>query len=400
METAIQTLSGEPFTRGNRFELLVDGPEFYPARLEMIRNARHTIDLTTFLWCDDESGLAVAEALASAARERNVRVRVIVDWANDKPHARGYQTMRDAGVEMLIFNPLSWGVLNALKRMHQKTMIVDGTELLLGGANLCDEYMVPHAARGLWRDLELRVRGPQVSRVQARIDATWNWMAQEDNANRIQEGAPLLRRYEEPTPVPRHPEAGTARGIFLYQQPRIRPEDEARHIELYRQLLLSARERIILYDAYLIPPRDLEEALKDRARKGVSVDIITNSLKSNDMGQVFVSSSLSHFGRLMRAGVRIWEAKERTYHAKGFLIDRSALSVGSHNFTNHSHRNNGESNLLTDQPEAIDRFERMFAEDTAGDELHLITPQDLIARSNALDEQGFLILGTWLTPFF
>src|SRR5688500_9642380 len=72
----LQRLAGEPVTLWNRTQLYVDGPEFFPIRLEMIRNARHTIDLITFLWCDDEAGMAVAKALADASRDRGVRVRV------------------------------------------------------------------------------------------------------------------------------------------------------------------------------------------------------------------------------------------------------------------------------------------------------------------------------------
>src|SRR5438067_514991 len=60
---------------GNRCALLRDGVEAYPAMLDAIRSAQHSIRLETYMFIDDAVGRLFARALAEAA-ERGVRVRV------------------------------------------------------------------------------------------------------------------------------------------------------------------------------------------------------------------------------------------------------------------------------------------------------------------------------------
>jgi cardiolipin synthase len=401
LEKSVQLLSGEPFTRGNEIRFMVDGPEYFPVRLDLIQNAASTIDLTTFLWCDDDAGLAVARALAEASSVRHVRVRVMVDGLNNKDHDQAYKIMTDAHVHLVKFNPPSWGAQDVLKRAHEKIMVVDGERALVGGANLCDEYMLTTAKRGMWHDQEFLAQGPVVARIQDRLDHTWNWVAHRENEVRLDPNLPYqipLPIYKEPTPAPRA-EVGSARAVFLYQQPLIRPDDEDRSMELYARLFRSAKEHILFYDAYLIPPKVIELALEDRARNHVRVDIVTNSSGSNDMGPIFVQSSVTNYARLMKAGAHIWESRKRTYHNKGFLVDRTMLAVGSHNLT---HIKNGESDLLTDDPAAMDRFEKMFADDQEGGDVGIyeVTPKILIDKARTLGDQTYLIVGTWLHGLF
>src|SRR5690606_32092691 len=61
------------------YALLLDyGQDALVSRLDLIRGARHSIDLQTYIFDEDDAGHLVLDELMAAAR-RGVRVRVLVD---------------------------------------------------------------------------------------------------------------------------------------------------------------------------------------------------------------------------------------------------------------------------------------------------------------------------------
>jgi cardiolipin synthase A/B len=368
----------EPWTGQNELQLLNTGKEFFPVRLEMIKNANHTIDLITFLWCDDEAGNAIAEELIAAAY-RGVRIRVTVDFFNIKGGGPIYERLRNAGIRPLIYHPPSWGWDEINKRIHEKIMIVDGDEALVGGANLCNEYMTGKI-KGLWHDLEFHIRGTLASRIQLHMDRTWNFMAQKEyEVRRGNQNSMLTSRhrsgaFENQRLVPRifplygqTPSSllreGSSTALFLYQQTYRDPEHAEKFLTIYSQLVQSARDQVIIVAPYLIPAPEIKEALIATAKRGVRVQLLTNSQKSIDKTIQFVAnSSRGHYLDLLAAGVEIYESQATTFHSKAILIDSHYLTVGSHNFTNRSFRMSGESAILTTDGEAIAKFKQLTQE--------------------------------------
>ena len=62
-----------PWREGNRFELLVDGPEFFPRMLVAIARAQQQVELELYLVEAGSCAQAMVQALVQAA-ERGVRV--------------------------------------------------------------------------------------------------------------------------------------------------------------------------------------------------------------------------------------------------------------------------------------------------------------------------------------
>src|SRR5699024_8254883 len=62
----------------NYATLLDNGENALAARLSLIHAARHTIDLQTYIWSDDDVGTLVLDALVAAAR-RGVQVHLLAD---------------------------------------------------------------------------------------------------------------------------------------------------------------------------------------------------------------------------------------------------------------------------------------------------------------------------------
>ena len=71
----------------------------------------------------------------------------------------------------------------------------------------------------------------------------------------------------------------------------------------------------------------------------------------------------SHFSRLLRAGVRIYERHDTTLHAKACVIDGVWASIGSSNADWRSVLHNAEANLVMLDREFAAELERVFRAD-------------------------------------
>src|SRR5262249_1329405 len=100
-EQAFWRAAGARLLPGNDARILKDGNENYPAWLEAIESAQHTIHFESYIIHEDEQGHIFADALAAKARE-GVRVRLIYDWvgAFNVTSNKFWRRLREAGVEV------------------------------------------------------------------------------------------------------------------------------------------------------------------------------------------------------------------------------------------------------------------------------------------------------------
>ena len=97
---AMGVLLGPPMLSGNRYRVLVNGDQIFPAMLEAIRGARQTITFETYIYWSGEIGKEFADALAERARA-GVKVHVLLDWVGtQKMDEALLDEMKAAGVEV------------------------------------------------------------------------------------------------------------------------------------------------------------------------------------------------------------------------------------------------------------------------------------------------------------
>ena len=70
LRRTIEGLIGVPATEGNQIDVLRNGIEVFPAMLEAIDGAQHSIDFLTFVYWKGRIGAEFAEHLAARARGR------------------------------------------------------------------------------------------------------------------------------------------------------------------------------------------------------------------------------------------------------------------------------------------------------------------------------------------
>ena len=90
----------------------------------------------------------------------------------------------------------------------------------------------------------------------------------------------------------------------------------------------AARRRIYITTPYLIVDRALTTALRNAAARGVDVRIVTPHIPDKKM--VFQLTRAS-YGRLLEAGVRIYEYTPGFIHSKQILVDDEIALVGTVN---------------------------------------------------------------------
>lgn len=112
------------------------------ARVDMIRRAKTSIDLESYIFNNDNAGKIILKEL-EAASKRGVKVRILVDkffgvFKMDEYHA---QELKKHGIEMRYYNTSPLLQLSTFQsRNHRKLMVRDGEEAITGGRNIADEY--------------------------------------------------------------------------------------------------------------------------------------------------------------------------------------------------------------------------------------------------------------------
>ncbi|MEN0059940.1 MAG: phospholipase D-like domain-containing protein, partial [Bdellovibrio sp.] len=179
--TPAMTFSEAPHT----VQLLDVGGPVLERFLDIIEKAEHSVDISNYLInYNDYSSLLVFDAIQKkAANNKNCKARILLEDSTSA--GVGYRDtefwawrkfvrdMKARGIEFRVFNPRSKNPINGNVRTHQKFIIADGHEMVLGGRNLSDDYygIVPFYNR---LDKEIYVKGPIVKVTQDRFLELWN----------------------------------------------------------------------------------------------------------------------------------------------------------------------------------------------------------------------------------
>ena len=139
--------------------------------LSLIAAAEHSFRMLMYMFNPDRDGDAVRNALTEAAR-RGVDVKLLIDGFGSAATPKFFADLGQAGGEYCVFNP-TYG-RRYLLRNHQKLIVIDDATVLIGGANIDATYLDDRSA-GHWRDLWLRVDGPEAALPARYFDGLFRW---------------------------------------------------------------------------------------------------------------------------------------------------------------------------------------------------------------------------------
>ncbi|MFB6937119.1 MULTISPECIES: phospholipase D-like domain-containing protein [Streptomyces] len=314
----LERLIGIAATEGNALVALRNGDEIFPAMLDAIRSAEHTVDMMTFVYWKGAIAREFAHALADRARA-GIRVRLLLDGFGSRLIDKDLLVeMGRAGVQVAWFRkPLYLSLLKQNHRCHRKVLVVDEQVAFTGGVGIAEEWCGDARNPQEWRDTHVEVRGPAVDGIAAAFAQNWAECHDElfDDRDRFTLHSP---QGDAVVQVVR----GSA--SFGWQDMQT----------LIRVIIESAEERLRLATAYFSPDAHFIELLCAAARRGVEVEILLPGPHTDK--RVCQLAGQRFYEDLLGCGVKIYQYQPTMMHAKVITVDRTAALVGSTNFNRRS----------------------------------------------------------------
>jgi cardiolipin synthase C len=388
--------------------------------------AERSLDIQYYAWYDDLTGRLLASELLQAA-ERGVRVRLLLDDLDARARHDLFQVMDlHPNLEVRIFNPFysRYGTLGKVAeylvrgtrlnhRMHNKAWIADNRVAIVGGRNVGDEYFGA-SDQSNFSDLDLVLAGPVVEQVSRAFDEYWNCpdaipvssfdvhkptqadlqkLLRESQAFRTEAGASTYvmalrdpaKRAELIADAPHPIEARDIR-VLVDDPSKVGTREQglraSQVLDSLSRVMDAAERELLIVSPYFVPGKQGAESLAAIARRGIRVEVLTNSLDATDVVAVHVGYT-RYRKELLRNGVELYEMKRSdgegakgrhvsllgstgaTLHTKAMVVDDRWAFVGSMNIDPRSANLNTEMGVLVDSPELAGQLRSQFEENTS-----------------------------------
>jgi phosphatidylserine/phosphatidylglycerophosphate/cardiolipin synthase-like enzyme len=339
-----------PWRDDNQFNLMIDGPQFFPRMIAAIDAAKQQVELELYLVEAGVCAEAVVQALVNAA-QRGVIVRCLFDDFGSLAFTLSLRSrLTEAGVILRFYNRVHWrrGLRN-FYRDHRKLLLVDKELAVVGGTGVTDEFWRPDQDTSEWHEVMVEIRGPLVMDWQALFDRQFHANPRR-RAWRPAENFGLPR-------LPKSPVSGQGFGRVAYA-------DSRQHRDILQSLvraLNTSKKRIWLATPYFLPTWKVRRALRRAASRGVDVRLLLTGPRTDHPSVRYAGHR--YYPRLLKAGVKIFEYQPCFLHLKMVLVD-NWVSIGSCNFDHWNLRFNLEANLEAIDPgltlAVTESFERDF----------------------------------------
>lgn len=389
--------------------ILDTGDEALLARIHLIRSAKQSICIQTYIWGNDETSRFVAYELIQAAK-RGVQIRVLLDqWVSlgaseETAELIAFFTTCHPNVRIKYYNPIVHKVKSshlkilgsvathfrqANQRMHNKIFLVDNRFAIVGGRNYENDYFDRGSQRN-FRDRDAVLSGPVVSSVSASFEEYWSFQwtvpSQEmTDVNQVisegntpfyesKEDFDIVGKFDDMERIASDPneienrlvrKCRTVRRVkFVADKPA---KNQSRNLALELDAFLSQAERSILMQSpYLVFDKRAIQAFKRLrcTKPELDIRVSTNSLAATDNLYAY---SISHRQRKMflrDLKFQVFELKPfpqdlgmivprleslevpLCIHAKTYVVDEDITWVGSFNLDPRSVHLNTETALI------------------------------------------------------
>lgn len=320
---ATYALTGLPLLAGNKVTVLRNGESAYPAMLGAINKATNKVDLSTYIFENNNSGHAFTEALCAAVN-RGVTVRVIVDAMGELySWPRVSRRLRLRGVRVERFGPprLRSQLPGLNLRNHRKLLVVDEQIGFTGGMNIGDRHFVEEGAtRHPAADTQFQLEGPIVTQLAMGFSQTWQQVTGEQPKK-----------------------AGIEQAVHGDSRCRVIVDGPDFNLDKLSNVLLAAiaqaKISIRIMTPYFLPSREMLAALQTAALRGVAVTLVLP--EKNNL--IYVHWAMRNMlWELLYYNIRVAYQPPPFNHSKLFMVDGEYLLIGSANFDPRSLRLNYE----------------------------------------------------------
>lgn len=345
--------------------LLDDSAPAMAARINLVRAARRTIDVQTYIWDQDDAGQLMLDELVQAAR-RGVRVRILADqlFSFNDPGLLDRLARISPNLQVRLYNPtfhkahiqpleFAAGIVCCFmqfnQRMHNKLLLVDDTIGITGGRNYQDRYFNWDDAFD-YIDRDVMVGGPAAAQMASSFALFWNHRRalplthlRDVNRRILSDPAPPAwpaPHYRRPLRVAQvqqaaedpawlqawlvDPSLRVGKVDYFSDLPsktdkpnKQRAQEFTRHI---MRMISEAKEQVVLQTPYLVMSRRAQGIFRRLHRRDEPPQVLvsTNSLASTDAFAVYAMSYKHRKRYLKKFGFEIHEMKP---HAPSAMED-------------------------------------------------------------------------------
>lgn len=336
-----------PYRLHNRFQLLIDGQQFYRSMLADILSAQSYILFETYLWNSGEISKQFIHAFTSAAN-RDVQIYILLDnFGASRLGLEEQHLLTHANINIQIYNPIQLTKLfKNLHRNHRKLLLIDGNSAFVGGAGISDSFAYGHdhlfTSKSAWRETMLKVQGECVQDWHALFTDTWNLQSK----IKIDSFAATNNKIASSQSTGKVLGSATENQNFIQQS--------------LVNAIKKAKRDVWIVTPYFVPSLKLRRTLRAAARRGLDVHIMLPSQHTDN-------AWVRRFGQrfylpLLVSGIKIYEYQHRFMHQKIALCD-DWISMGSSNFDRWSFRWNLEANQEIVASEFAHQIRNMLQQD-------------------------------------
>lgn len=310
-----------------------------------LKKAKKFIFMEYFIVSNGKVWDDILEILTQKAKE-GVDVRLLFDDFGtliiNTHHFR--EDIKSRGIKLCIYNPIHKNVsrLSFNYRNHQKITVVDGNVGYTGGINLADEYANYIERFGHWKDTGVRLYG----------NGVWSFTCMFLEMWRIyNEGEEIL--YDKYRPKVSVKEDGYVQPFC--GGPHRNPDNPTEGA--YTRMINKARDYIYITTPYLVLDQTMYNDLMNAAGSGVDVRIIVPGIP--DKWYVYMVN-VYNYGKLIEAGVRIFEYTPGFIHAKNVVADDECAICGTINMDYRSFYLHHECGVFLSEIPAVGEIKEDF----------------------------------------
>lgn len=304
-----------PIYNNKKIEYLKIGEEYYERLIQDLKEAKEYILIEYFIISDGKMWNEIYEILKEK-RKQKVKVYMTYDALGSlfkKPkHIK--EKLENIGIEYLAFNPLTPFIRSYINyRDHRKIVVIDGKVGYTGGINIGDEYINFTHRLGHWKDCGIRIEGEGTKNLVSIFFSIWNINKKNVNYEKyIKEIETTEKKQGYIIPFSDNPHN------------KINPYQNS-----YINIINNTQKYVYIMTPYLILDSETEQALINTALSGVNIKIITPSIPDKKLVN---ACTKSFYGKLLEAGIEIYEYKPGFIHSKVILSDDEVSIVGTANF--------------------------------------------------------------------
>lgn len=349
------------------------------SRLELIKQAKTSIELEFFIFNLDEASRLLTQALIERAQQ-GIEVRLLVDFSAPvfqlKPIYARY--LRKYGVQVRYYNTsAAYRLLSMQHRSHRKLLIVDGAAVITGGRNIGNEYFDLSQDYN-FLDTDIELRGPIVQAIKKSFNLYWDSslsrIADEIEKEMTSEELELAKSFfsekkSDAQILEKVTMFGGQQGAKSYPCHDVtfvtdipnQGESNRRVYQAIARELADAKSEVVAESPYFVIKQEGYDILKAATSRGVKLNFLTNGLYSTD-ASYSVASLFFNVKWLAKTNMelRIFEgdsietqaerpkdgelsgAKRWGLHSKRAVIDRATILVGTYNIDPRSANLNSE----------------------------------------------------------